>query len=155
MQAFEPNTLLLDNALASMGAGLPSAMAVALLHPEKKVVAVCGDGGFMMNSQVNFGQFSTLSWFFVNPKKNCRGWLYRTLDDLYEFPRSTVILYHLVCDLESLFSTTHQKEEEERKSYVTMLIRIMQYVWVYVIYISSYVPTVYCTYIEVPIRIMH
>lgn len=50
-KAFEPNTLLLDNALASMGAGLPSAMAVALLHPEKKVVAVCGDGGFMMNSQ--------------------------------------------------------------------------------------------------------
>jgi acetolactate synthase I/II/III large subunit len=48
---YEPNTLLLDNALASMGAGLPSAMAVNLLYPEKKVVAVCGDGGFMMNSQ--------------------------------------------------------------------------------------------------------
>lgn len=53
MQAFEPNTLLLDNALATMGAGLPSAMAAAILHPEKKVVAVCGDGGFMMNSQVS------------------------------------------------------------------------------------------------------
>jgi acetolactate synthase-1/2/3 large subunit len=50
-KAFEPNTLLLDNALATMGAGLPSAMAAAILHPEKKVVAVCGDGGFMMNSQ--------------------------------------------------------------------------------------------------------
>ncbi|MEJ7644969.1 MAG: acetolactate synthase large subunit [Chryseolinea sp.] len=47
----EPNTLILDNALASMGAGLPSAMTVNLLHPDKKVVAVCGDGGFMMNSQ--------------------------------------------------------------------------------------------------------
>ncbi len=46
-----PNTLLLDNALASMGAGLPSAMAVNLLFPDRKVVAVCGDGGFMMNSQ--------------------------------------------------------------------------------------------------------
>jgi hypothetical protein len=34
-----------------MGAGLPSAIAVAILYPEKKVVAVCGDGGFMMNSQ--------------------------------------------------------------------------------------------------------
>lgn len=34
-----------------MGAGLPSAMAAKLLHPEKTVVAVCGDGGFMMNSQ--------------------------------------------------------------------------------------------------------
>jgi acetolactate synthase-1/2/3 large subunit len=50
-KASEPNTLLLDNALATMGAGLPSAMAAAILHPEKKVVAVCGDGGFMMNSQ--------------------------------------------------------------------------------------------------------
>ncbi len=47
----QPNTLLLDNALASMGAGLPSAMTVNLLHPNKKVVAVVGDGGFMMNSQ--------------------------------------------------------------------------------------------------------
>jgi acetolactate synthase-1/2/3 large subunit len=48
---YHPNTLLLDNALASMGAGLPSAMTVNLLYPDKKVVAVCGDGGFMMNSQ--------------------------------------------------------------------------------------------------------
>lgn len=47
----QPNTLLLDNALASMGAGLPSAMAAKLLYPERKVIAVCGDGGFMMNSQ--------------------------------------------------------------------------------------------------------
>ncbi len=47
----EPNTLLLDNALATMGAGLPSAIAAKLVHPERKVVAVCGDGGFMMNSQ--------------------------------------------------------------------------------------------------------
>jgi acetolactate synthase-1/2/3 large subunit len=45
------NTLLLDNALATMGAGLPSAMMAALLHPQRRVMAVCGDGGFMMNSQ--------------------------------------------------------------------------------------------------------
>jgi len=45
------NTLLLDNALATMGAGLPSAMAAKLVNPERKVLAVCGDGGFMMNSQ--------------------------------------------------------------------------------------------------------
>jgi acetolactate synthase I/II/III large subunit len=45
------NTLLLDNALATMGAGLPSAMTAALLHPGRRVLAVCGDGGFMMNSQ--------------------------------------------------------------------------------------------------------
>ncbi|BAN26514.1 acetolactate synthase large subunit [Caballeronia insecticola] len=45
------NTLLLDNALATMGAGLPSAMMAALLYPGRRVMAVCGDGGFMMNSQ--------------------------------------------------------------------------------------------------------
>jgi len=45
------NTLLLDNALATMGAGLPSAIMAALLHPSCRVLAVCGDGGFMMNSQ--------------------------------------------------------------------------------------------------------
>ena len=34
-----------------MGAGLPSAMMAAMLNPTKKVMAICGDGGFMMNSQ--------------------------------------------------------------------------------------------------------
>src|SRR5690554_692813 len=48
---YRPNTVLLDNALAAMGAGLPSAMASAMVHPERKVMAICGDGGFMMNSQ--------------------------------------------------------------------------------------------------------
>ena len=45
------NTLLLDNALATMGAGLPSGIMAALLYPERRVMAVCGYGGFMMNSQ--------------------------------------------------------------------------------------------------------
>jgi len=45
------DTLLLDNALATMGAGLPSAMMAAMIYPERRVMAVCGDGGFMMNSQ--------------------------------------------------------------------------------------------------------
>ena len=50
-KAYQPNTVLLDNALATMGAGLPSAMAAKIVFPERKVVAICGDGGFMMNSQ--------------------------------------------------------------------------------------------------------
>ncbi|MFD1261522.1 acetolactate synthase large subunit [Entomomonas asaccharolytica] len=50
-KAHMPNTVLLDNALATMGAGLPSAMAARLVHPDKPIVSVCGDGGFMMNSQ--------------------------------------------------------------------------------------------------------
>ncbi|QDT01617.1 acetolactate synthase large subunit [Adhaeretor mobilis] len=44
------NTVLLDNALATMGAGLPSAMAARMVHPDRPVMALCGDGGFMMNS---------------------------------------------------------------------------------------------------------
>ncbi|MDZ4307725.1 acetolactate synthase large subunit [Allopontixanthobacter sp.] len=49
--AYLPNTVLLDNALATMGAGLPSAMMSAMIYPDRKVMAICGDGGFMMNSQ--------------------------------------------------------------------------------------------------------
>jgi acetolactate synthase-1/2/3 large subunit len=49
--ARQQNTVLLDNALATMGAGLPSAMASAMVYPGRKVMAICGDGGFMMNSQ--------------------------------------------------------------------------------------------------------
>ncbi|SFV56430.1 Acetolactate synthase large subunit [hydrothermal vent metagenome] len=48
---FRANTVLLDNALATMGAGLPSAMTCSLIYPQKQVMAICGDGGFMMNSQ--------------------------------------------------------------------------------------------------------
>jgi acetolactate synthase I/II/III large subunit len=50
-RTYVANTLLLDNALATMGAGLPSAMMAAMLYPDRRVMAVCGDGGFMMNSQ--------------------------------------------------------------------------------------------------------
>jgi acetolactate synthase-1/2/3 large subunit len=50
-KAYRPNTILLDNALATMGAGLPSAIGAAFVHPDRKVLAICGDGGFMMNSQ--------------------------------------------------------------------------------------------------------
>ena len=49
--AEKPNTVLLDNALATMGAGMPSAMAARFVHPKRRVMAICGDGGFMMNSQ--------------------------------------------------------------------------------------------------------
>ncbi len=48
---YMPNTVLLDNALATMGAGLPSAMTCALIYPKRQVMSICGDGGFMMNSQ--------------------------------------------------------------------------------------------------------
>jgi acetolactate synthase-1/2/3 large subunit len=46
-----PNTVVIANGLASMGIAVPGAIAAKLVHPERKVVAVTGDGGFMMNSQ--------------------------------------------------------------------------------------------------------
>jgi len=50
-RTFKPNTFLLDNALATMGAGLPAAIATKMVRPDRKVLAVVGDGGFMMNSR--------------------------------------------------------------------------------------------------------
>ena len=50
-KAHKANTVLLDNALATMGAGLPSAMGAHMVFPKRKVMAICGDGGFMMNAQ--------------------------------------------------------------------------------------------------------
>lgn len=50
-QAYEPNTVLISNGFAAMGIAVPGAIAAKLVHPERKVVALCGDGGFLMNSQ--------------------------------------------------------------------------------------------------------
>ncbi len=49
--AYEPNTMLIDHALGSMGISLPAAIAAKLVYPDRRVVVVTGDGGFMMNSQ--------------------------------------------------------------------------------------------------------
>src|SRR3954471_4412960 len=50
-QAYEPNTVIISNGFAAMGISLPGAIAAKLVHPGRKVVALCGDGGFLMNSQ--------------------------------------------------------------------------------------------------------
>jgi acetolactate synthase-1/2/3 large subunit len=49
--ALEPNTCLISNGFASMGFALPGAIGAKLLRRDKKVLAVCGDGGFLMNCQ--------------------------------------------------------------------------------------------------------
>jgi acetolactate synthase-1/2/3 large subunit len=49
--AYEPNSVIISNGLASMGIALPGGIAAKLAHPHKQVVAMMGDGGFMMNSQ--------------------------------------------------------------------------------------------------------
>jgi acetolactate synthase-1/2/3 large subunit len=49
--AYEPNTVLISNGYAAMGFALPAAIAAKLARPNQRVVAVCGDGGFLMNVQ--------------------------------------------------------------------------------------------------------
>jgi acetolactate synthase-1/2/3 large subunit len=49
--AREPNTVLIANGLAGMGFAVPAAIAAKLVRPRRKVVAVSGDGGFLMNAQ--------------------------------------------------------------------------------------------------------
>jgi acetolactate synthase-1/2/3 large subunit len=49
--AYEPNTVLIANGLAGMGFAIPAAIAAKLVHPNRKVVAVGGDGGSLMNFQ--------------------------------------------------------------------------------------------------------
>jgi acetolactate synthase-1/2/3 large subunit len=76
--AHEPGTVLIANGLAGMGFALPTGIAAKLVHPERKVVTVSGDGGFLMNCQeletavrlrtavVNViwenGQFGSIAW---------------------------------------------------------------------------------------------
>ena len=47
----EPNTCLIPNGFCSMGFALPGAIAASLVHPDRKVLAICGDAGFLMNVQ--------------------------------------------------------------------------------------------------------
>ena len=50
-QCHEPNTCLIPNGFCSMGFSLPGGIAASLVHPERRVLSICGDGGFMMNVQ--------------------------------------------------------------------------------------------------------
>jgi acetolactate synthase-1/2/3 large subunit len=49
--AYRPRTTLIDSALGAMGPGLPAAIAAKMVSPGSRVVAITGDGGFMLNSQ--------------------------------------------------------------------------------------------------------
>ena len=50
-QCHEPNTCLIPNGFCSMGFALPGALAASIVHPDKHVLSICGDAGFMMNVQ--------------------------------------------------------------------------------------------------------
>ena len=50
-QCHEPNTCLIPNGFCSMGFALPGAISAALVHPDRRILAVAGDGGFLMNVQ--------------------------------------------------------------------------------------------------------
>ncbi len=48
---YEPNTCIISNGFCSMGIALPGAIGAKIVHPDKRVVGLMGDGGFMMNIQ--------------------------------------------------------------------------------------------------------
>jgi acetolactate synthase-1/2/3 large subunit len=48
---YEPNTVVISNGFAAMGISVPGAIAGKLIYPDRHVVALCGDGAFLMNSQ--------------------------------------------------------------------------------------------------------
>ena len=50
-QAYEPNTVIISNGFAAMGISVPGAIAAKLVYPDRRVVALAGDGAFLMNSQ--------------------------------------------------------------------------------------------------------
>ena len=50
-QAERPNTCIISNGFASMGIALPGAIAAKLVYPDRNILAVCGDSGFLMNNQ--------------------------------------------------------------------------------------------------------
>jgi acetolactate synthase-1/2/3 large subunit len=50
-QCDDPNTCLISNGFCSMGFALPGAIGASLAYPERRVLAICGDGGFLMNVQ--------------------------------------------------------------------------------------------------------
>lgn len=48
---YRPNTCIMSNGFSSMGIAVPGAVAAKLIYPDRHIVAVTGDGGFLMNSQ--------------------------------------------------------------------------------------------------------
>jgi len=50
-QCHEPNTCLIPNGFCSMGFALPGAIAASMVYPERQILAICGDAGFLMNVQ--------------------------------------------------------------------------------------------------------
>ncbi len=80
--AEEPNTVLISNGFASMGFALPGAISAKMIYPERKILAVCGDGGFLMNCQeletavrlklpmviliFNDGKYGLIEWKQIN-----------------------------------------------------------------------------------------
>ena len=50
-QCHEPNTCLIPNGFCSMGFALPGAIAAAMVYPDRRILSICGDAGFLMNVQ--------------------------------------------------------------------------------------------------------
>ncbi|MFH1372940.1 MAG: acetolactate synthase large subunit [bacterium] len=116
---YEPNSVIMSNGLASMGIALPGGVAAKLACPDKQVVAVMGDGGFLMNSQeietarrigvgftiivFNDNEYGLISWKQFNHTGRTFG-TKLTNPDLMQYARSFGIKGYAPQNLEQLQS---------------------------------------------------
>ena len=108
----QPNTCIISNGFAAMGMAVPGAVAAKLVHPNRRVVAVTGDGGFLMNSQ-ELETAARLETPFVVLVFNDRSYGLIRWKQMQQFDRSAFVDFHnpdFVKYAESLGATGHRIE---------------------------------------------
>ncbi|HEY9881865.1 MAG TPA: acetolactate synthase large subunit [Leptolyngbyaceae cyanobacterium] len=123
-----PNTCLISNGFAAMGIAIPGAIAAKLVHPSRKVVAVTGDGGFMMNSQeletalrvgaafvtviFNDGGYGLIEWKQINHYGES-AYVHFTNPDFVKFAESMGLKGYRVESTEDLIPTLKKALEDD------------------------------------------
>lgn len=108
----QPNTCIISNGFAAMGMAVPGAVAAKLVHPIRRVVAVTGDGGFLMNSQ-ELETAARLETPFVVLAFNDRSYGLIRWKQMQQFDRSAFVDFHnpdFVKYAESFGATGHRIE---------------------------------------------
>ena len=131
----EPNTCLIPNGFCSMGFALPGAISASLVYPDRRILAICGDGGFMMNSQEmetarrlnsnitvmvwEDGGYGLISWKQENEFNRSTDLAF-TNPDWLQFAEAFGWNGHLVTDASKLQTTLEASFNEEGPSLVVI-----------------------------------
>ena len=131
----EPNTCLIPNGFCSMGFALPGAISASLVYPDRRILAICGDGGFMMNSQEmetarrlnsnitvmvwEDGGYGLISWKQENEFNRSTDLAF-TNPDWLQFAEALGWNGHLVTDASKLQTTLEASFNEEGPSLVVI-----------------------------------